>query len=103
MDENEKIVPDILPAEEYEVHSELFTEEEEKIFQEQCRIIKQNIFGDFDKSKACCMLRKDDLINRQRTYAEEIGKLTERWTKIIACRVPRIILTKKSEKEQGRR
>lgn len=95
MSEKEKIVPDIFPAEEYEVHSELFTEEEEKRFQEQCRIIKQNIFGDFDPSKASCMIRTEDFINRQRTYAEEIGKLTERWTKVIACRVPKIVITKK--------
>ena len=72
MSEKEKIVPGIFPAEEYEVHSELFTEEEEKIFQEQCRIIKRNIFGDFDPSKASCMMRTEDFINRQRTYAEEI-------------------------------
>ena len=95
MSEKEKIVPDIFQAEEYEVHSELFMEEEERIFQEQCQIIKRNCFGDFDTSKASCLLRKDELINRQRTYAEEIGKLTERWMKAIACRAPKIVITKK--------
>ena len=95
MSEKEKIVPDIFPAEEYEVHTELLTEEEEKIFQEQCQIIKRNVFGDFDPSKASCLLRKDELINRQRTYAEEILKLTERWTKIVACRESKIVITKK--------
>ena len=95
MIENGKIVPDIFPAEEYEVHSELFTEEEEKRFQEQRQIIKSNCFGDFDPSKASCLLRKDELINRQRTYAEEIVKLTERWMKVVACRNPKITITKK--------
>lgn len=91
----EAIVLDIFPAEEYEVHSELFTEEEEKRFQEQCLILKRNIFGDFDPSKASCMIRTEDLINRQRTYAEEILKLTERWTKVIVCRESKIVITKK--------
>lgn len=96
MSENERIVPDIFPAEEYEIHhSELITDEEKKILQEQCQIIKRNVFGEFDSSKASCLLRKDELINLQRTYAEQIGKLTERWAKVISCRMPKITITKK--------
>lgn len=94
MSEIRKIITEVLPAEEYEVHTELFTDEEERIFQEQCQIIKRNCFGDFDPSKASCLMRKDELINRQRTYAEEIGKLTERWEKVISFKMPKITITK---------